>query len=349
MDRIPSDVEVAVRAAGENSRPYAGELPAVYRRARRRRAKRRAAAAFSAVAVVAGLVGGGLAVRQHSQVTPALQPAHRPPVEPTPSGPAQRLVLSGAAGQYVTAQQSDPIELGGGLVVGELTPDGRIVPHQVSGVDDYDKAIVLPDGRMVALGENAAQGQTLLEVELPGGDGVQRDIRRAGEEVSLVAATGTTAYLWRPQGLVAFDLTSGLERLVIHSLSESIAASDVVGDKLVAAESAGPCRPMTFDLVSLSAQRVLPLPRGCRSLDALRLSPSTGRVAVTYRTSNAVRVAVLSTEDGKILADRAAATIGGKAKPVTVDAAWLDERNLSVVAVPSGPGLHVLKPFTIPT
>ncbi|GAB2577993.1 hypothetical protein Aab01nite_10560 [Paractinoplanes abujensis] len=349
MDRIPSSVEVAVRSAGKNRLPYAGELPDIYRRARRRRTRRRAAVAFTAVAVAAGLVGGGLAVRQQR---PDIQPA----VAVTPTGPAQRLILTMASGAFTTAQQTDPIQLRGDLAVGELTPEGKIVPHPVSGTDDTSKAILLPDGRMVSLGPVAGR-EMLLSVEQPGGDLVQRDIQQDHEPVALVAATGTTAYLWRPPGLVEHDLAGGLERLVIQSMSDppsrtlpALDGSDVVGDRLVTAESPRSCRPLLLDLRSLSALRELPVTGlGCRKVIGLRLSPSTGRVAVAYQKKGAVRVAVLSTEDGTILADRPAATADGAAGQVIVDMAWLDERNVRAVAVPSAPGAHLLKPITIAT
>jgi hypothetical protein len=168
-----------------------------------------------------------------------------------------------------------------------------------------------------------------------------------------VAATGTTAYLWRPQGLVAYDLTSGLERLVITSPAREApeddpadppVAADVVGERLVVSRPADPCRPMLLDLTSLSGLRDLPLTSlGCASVTGLRLSPSGGRLAVTYRDAAGPRVAVLNTEDGAVLADQRV-TSG-----TTADVAWQDDRNLRGVAIQVSPEATVLLPFTVAT
>ncbi|MBM2618435.1 hypothetical protein JIG36_23010 [Actinoplanes sp. LDG1-06] len=368
MDQIPRDIDVAVRAAGASSRPYGGELPDVYRRARLRRTRRRAAAAFTTIAVAAGLVGGGLVVRRHTEVVPPVEPA-------VTNWATQRLLLSGAAGQYATAAHPDPVELRGGLATGELTPDGALTTHRVIGGGEDDRVIGLPDGRLLSLGPrdkepdpDRASGMTsMLTIVSPSGDIVQRDVDRA-EPLELLGADATFAYLWRPTGMFAHDLSTGLERLVISALmmdlpdadpAGALDASDVTGDRLVVAERARACEPMVYDIASPQGIRSLPLSSlGCRSVIGLRLSPSTGRLAVTYQDQKGlVRVAVFNTEDGRTLADRAVTSAGNEPgssagdKPgrATVNMAWTDERNLLVVSVPSGPGVHVLRPFTVAT
>ena len=360
MDQIPRDVDQAVRTAGESTTRYGWEVNEVYRRARRRRNRRRGATAISATLAAIGLVGGGLVVRQHSQATPPFEPA----VLTTPSVPAQRLMLSDALGRYLSSVPgAEPVEIGGALAAGEVRPDGSIARHQVIG-DGYDRAIGLPDGRLVALGPGDVEGATglrmLLTLDDPAGEVVQRDVQRPGETVSLVAADATTAYLWRPQGLAGFRLSDGLERLVISSAmldlpetdpAAALTAADVVGGTLAIARESSSCRPELDDIDPPQGLGILSLTAlGCRSTTGLRLSPSTGRLAVTYeKKPGDVWVAVLSTEDGGVLANRHVTTYDSKTRPATVDVAWLDERNVRGVVVPTGPGVHQLKTFTIPT
>ncbi|MBU2668977.1 hypothetical protein KOI35_36245 [Actinoplanes bogorensis] len=350
--QIPREVERAVRTAGESTTRYGWEVGEVYRRARRRRNRRRGATAIGATLAAIGLVGAGIVVRQHAQATRPLEPA----VVSTPTGPAQRLLLAGANGQYLgTRPGAEPIELGA-LSIGEMRPDGGLVPLPVPG-NGYDSVTGLSDGRVVVLGDVP---RTTLTVDDPAGEAVQRDIKRPGERVTLVAANATTAYLWRPQGLAGFDLTNGLERLVMSSAmldlpgddpSAALDAADVVGDTLVLARTSASCRPELNDIDPPQGLRTLSLTAlGCRATTGLRLSPSTGRVAVTYeKKPGDVWAAVLSTEDGRVLADRHVTTFDIKKPPVLVRVAWLDERNVRGVVVPLGPGVHQLQTFTIPT
>nr|WP_221374571.1 hypothetical protein [Actinoplanes polyasparticus] len=361
MDQIPRDIELAVRAAAEAPKGYAGELPAVYRRARRHRIRRRTTAVAGALTVLAGLVGGGLAVRQNADATPPFNPAVAVTTSP------QRLLLSGADGQYVAAQgDPSPARLTGDLRIGELSVDDHLLTHAVEGGGDYDRSIGLPDGRLVSLGpRGTAVGgdsglEMLLTIQAPGRGTQQRNVRQEGQPVSLAAADATTAYLWRPYGLYAHDLSGGLERLVISSAmldlpddnpAGALDAADVTGDRLLIAASSRSCRPLLMSIAPPQGLRFLPLTSlGCRRVTGLRLSPSTGRVAVSYQKSGgAVRVAVLSTENGAVLADREVVAAGGKGTQ-TVDLAWTDERIVRGVAVPvGGTGPHELRQFTIPT
>ncbi|MCY1139224.1 hypothetical protein OWR29_14590 [Actinoplanes sp. Pm04-4] len=347
MDQIPRDIELAVRAAAEDSKGYAGELPGVYRRARRR-ARRRVTAVASAFVVLAGLVGGGLVVRQRQA---AYEPAVAPPA------PAQRLILSGVAGEYEAPQNlPTPVRLGGNLQIGEVSADDHLITHSVVGGGSYDRSIGLPDGRLVSLGPRSG-GAMLLTVQSLGGETQQRDIRQMAEPVALAAADAATAYLWRPHGLYAHDLAGGLERLVISSamldVSEAdpgaaLDAADVVGDRLIIAGKSRSCRPLLLGIDPPGGVRFLPLTSlGCSRVTDLRLSPSTNRLAVTYtKAAGGVRVAVLSTEDGAILADREVAT----ASTCQVRIAWLNERVVRGVTVPPrSPEPQELSLFRIPT
>ncbi|WP_250008718.1 hypothetical protein [Actinoplanes sp. M2I2] len=354
MDEIPRDIQVAVRAAAEAPQDYKGELSTVFRRARRRRARRRATAAAAAFTVLAGLAGGGFALRQRTDAMPLHEPAS--PV------PAQRLLLPGADGIYVAAQgDPSPVHLGDAAQIGELSVDDHLLTHQVVGGGRYTTSIGLPDGRLVSMGPRGAappHGEMLLTVETPGGQTQQRDVTSEDEPVSLAAADATTAYLWRPYGLYARELAGGLERLVISSdmleLPDSdpaggLDAADVGGDRLVIADQDRSCRPLLTSIAPPQGLRFLPLTAlGCTSVTGLRLSPAALRVAVTYRAKGASRVAVLSTEDGRVLADREVATAKGGAAAATVEVAWTDDRTVRGVVVPTGgKEVHTLRQFTV--
>ncbi|MCO8270361.1 hypothetical protein M1L60_07095 [Actinoplanes sp. TRM 88003] len=333
MDQIPRDIDLAVRTAAETTQGYAGELPDVYRRARRRARRRAVAATAGAFTVLAGLVGGGLVLHNRTDATPIHQPD-------APAESGQRLLLSHADGEYV-AGASSPVRLGPATPVGELLPDGRLVTHPVVG-DVFE----LPDGGLVALGPDE-----LLTVQPSGGDRQQRAVPGAGGPVTLAGADATTAYLWRPYGLYAHDLAGGLERLVISSDMLSLPGDDPAGDldaadltpeRLVLADARRSCRPELVSLAPPQGLRDLPLTAlGCDKVTSLRLSPNTGRVGVSYQKADrSHHVAVLSTEDGTVLARR---SVTGPA-----ELAWLTERDLRVVPVPTG-GLHELRQFTLPS
>jgi hypothetical protein len=373
MDEMPRDVETAVRAAARAAGGYTGALDDVYRRARRRRS-RQAAAGFGAVAALLTVVGVGVA----SQRAPST-PAPVPPAAvsaPAPE-PAQRLLLTGATGSYRTAG-SPALKLGNGDPVGELRPDGRLVGHDVVGADSWDRSIGLPDGRTVALGPvDTAPGADRkdgvdvaglkINLVVAGADGavqLQRDVRRKGESVALLTASGTTAYLWRPAGLITHDLVSGAERVLVSRkalgvtdvFDGSVEAADLVGERLVVSRSSDPCEPAILDTRTGAAVTTLRFSDlDCKWVTGLRLSPDGATAAVVYQTSDVdsgFRIAVARIAGAAVLTDREVPATARKPtakqdQQVLTDVAWQDDRTLSVVAVPIGAGILELKPFTI--
>jgi hypothetical protein len=358
MNDIPREVEVAVREAASAAGGYAGGLDGVYRRARRNRRRRLTAVSAG---VAAALAAAGLGV-----VTHPLSDRATPPAQELPAGaPAQRLMLNGAAGVFVVASGLT-IDLSGTTRVGELPPGGEIEPHWVSGADGWDRFAGLGDGRIVALGpENQLPGKPRadgvgieglrinLVVTAPDGTvQVKRDVRRKGEEVSLLTADTTNAYLWRPAGLVAHDLGSGAERVLVPRAvlrDGEIGAADLVGDRLVVSRAAAPCTLAKFDTRSGTAAGKITIPTlACTGVTGLRLSPDGQRLAVMYRKGDPAqgeRVTVLSTADGTIMIDQWAASIGTTVP--LVDLAWQDDHTLRGVVVPTGPGEQMLTPILI--
>jgi hypothetical protein len=375
MNEMSRDVEAAVRAAARAATGYAGALDDVYKRARRRR-RRRAAASFGAVAALLTTAGVGVALQRSPAPPPLLpQPAASVPVPE----PAQRLLLTGAVGTYRSGG-APAVRLGAGQPVGELLPDGRIRGHEVAGADSWDRSVGLPDGRIVALGpldtmpgverEDGADVAGLkINLVVTGTSGaveVQRDVRRKGEPVSLLTATGTTAYLWRPAGLVAHDLAAGTERVLVSRralgvpgvLNGSIEAADLAGDRLVFSRASDPCAPSVLDVRSGAVVGNLRMSIvDCAGVSGLRLSPDGATVAVVYRTSDmdsAVRLALVRTTGAAVLSDSDVAGTEPAAVPkhnkqVMVDLAWRDDRTLRAVVVPVATDAQELKPFTLTT
>ncbi|GIF35958.1 hypothetical protein [Actinoplanes xinjiangensis] len=373
MARISEDVAEAVRTAANAARGYPGDLADVHRRARRRRNRQ---AVLSAAAVVAVLAGAGVGVAsQRQQAAPALPPAATdPPAAAVPSvgpsapsnpapparEPAQHLILRDAAGTYRTEGQA--VELGIGSRVGELRPDWTLVTHRVVGSRNWERLVVLPDGSRVAFGSHDTEPGTRrtdgpdvsgLEYRLvvTGRDGavrLQRDVRRHDEPVMLLTATATTAYLWRPAGLVSHDLETGTERTVVRKASAglgevfgSLRFADLSGGRLVVSRMTDECVPRVYDVATGRLVAELPLTgAGCVAVTDMRLSPDGATLGVVYEHSGAtgpqtravlIRVAdrreLIGSED--LLVDRA------KTSPA-ISVAWEDDHTLRGAIYPVG-------------
>ncbi|GAA4596850.1 hypothetical protein BJY16_002156 [Actinoplanes octamycinicus] len=372
MDEIPRDVADAVRASAQTAKGYAGDLDDVRERARRQR-KRQTAGAFAGVVAVLAAVGAGVTVWR-APAPPATSTAATGQVVAPRSQPAQRLLLDGAAGSYRAGGSA--VTLGGRERVGELAPDGRLITHDVVGADGWDRVVGLPGGGLVALGAHDTMPGTdredgvdvagleinLVVVGADGKVGLKRDVRRTGEAVSLLTATGTTAFLWRPAGLVAHDLGSGRERVLLspsalgvgNLFDGAVQAADLAGDRLVLARERDSCKPRVFDTAARAAVVSLPLPGStCRRVTALRLSPDGTVLAAAYESSAAergIRIALIRVADGTVMSDRAVAGTERAAQAKTgpqVIIAWLDDRTLRAVPVPSGAGTHDVRALAL--
>jgi hypothetical protein len=373
MHEIPTEIDAAVRTEAAEARGYTGGLDNVYRRARQRR-RRQVAGAFTAVIAVLALAGTGVLLRpgrQHALVVPPAGTTSPPSVAAAPP-PAQRLLLSSAIGVYRVGV-GPSITLGGASQVGELLPGDQIAARKVIGADSWDRSIGLPDGRIVALGphdllpgKKRSDGPHVegLEVNLvvTGADGrvqVQRNVRKTGEGVALLAADRTAAFLWRPAGLVMHDLGSGSERVVVtrtelgvsSPLDGSLSASDLVDRWLVISPASSPCSLTLFTDGGATPQLLPVRGVGCEYVNGLRLSPDADRVAVSYQTTSLTTgIAILGISDGTVLGNWQFAEVSGAKKAAAVDMAWQDNMTLRSVAYPVGAGgTQPITPLTMTT
>lgn len=373
MEEIPRDIRTVVRAEASSRAAYSSDLTAVRQRAGRRRRRTTLAAAAGVLAVVAGAGAAVTLNRPAPGTAPTAAQEVAPTGMPARTPPAQRLLLQGAVGFYRTAAMKSAVRLGGRDHVGEVLPTLQMRRHRVQGAGNWDRAVGLPDGRIVALGPRDLQPgvertdgpdvtgleTNLVVVDKTGRLETTRDVRRRGEAVALVSATDTTAYLWRPAGLVAHDLRTGAERVAVPRVrlgvtavpGAPVEAADVGGNLLVLARAQDPCTPAVFDLGSGEVVTDAPMARlGCTAVTGLRISPAADRVAVTYlagRTGDQ-RLAVAGTADGAILSDTLVRPAAGKEQPL-VEVGWLSSREVRALVVPVGPGTHQLVDVVITT
>lgn len=305
---IPDDIAAAVRGAAHAVPASAHELTEVRQRYRRRRSRRIAATAGLATVAV------GLAVAALPMIARDVGPGGSGMVDATTTvaarpnrAPAQRLLVTGGAEVPVGGELPFGIVTGPGIL--EVLPDNSLMRHPVpDGIDVAFDTFAVPDGRLVLLGVHDtkpgvprrdgtfAAGATRPLVVLRNDGTIEstRDVRRPGEDVRLVGATITTAYLERPSGLVAFDLATGAERPVVPAyrpIPTTIEAGtyrrlDVVDNALGVFDrspSAKTCDLAVFDLGTGTrvASSRLTFPPGCAS-NQFRLSPDGRSAALIY-------------------------------------------------------------------
>lgn len=353
MSDVPDNIATLVRDAATAVPGAYGDTEAVVRRARRYRRRRAGALACAVIFVVAGAVTVPvLAGRADRPVLPAVVPTAATPSAPVVAAPAQRLLLT----------RTGEVATGRGLA--ELRPDGSVVQHGVP--DGAGEIVTLPDGRLATLVTTdllpgtkrpdgpGAEAVSIKLVVLKAGGGVERDreVRVKGEQVRLLGATERTAYLARAKGIVAHDLDTGKETVVLPPflLHESEATlfptTDVTGDRLAVAEGTG-TKGCTVRVADLRTGAELPARRistGTCIADHVRLSPDGRLAAVAYLrlSTTEKRLAVVEVATGATLADKPLGT-----RPVTdVDTvnaagvAWSDNRTLRVAVTELPPGAN---------
>jgi len=298
-------------------------------------------AAAAAVVVVSAVTVPVLAGRTGRTDRP-LPPVEAPTSAAVTRAKAQRLLLTTLG------------EVSHESGLAEVRPDGSVVHHKLpTGADDV---VAMPDGHLLTLvttdlqpGTKRADGPGVaglsIKLAVLTADGsVERDreVRIKGEEVRLLGATNRTAYLRRTAGVVAHDLATGKERMVLppsvlnQPASAWFPVTDLTGDRLAVADGNGSkgCTVRVADLRTGEPLPVRGIATGTCIAEQVRLSPDGRRVAVAYLrlSETEKRVAVLDLETGKTLADKPLGT-----RPVrdaeTVKAAgmaWSDNRTVRV-------------------
>jgi hypothetical protein len=275
----------------------------------------------------------------------------------------ERLILRQAIGVY-RSPGSPPTRLGD-ATLGELLPDGGLITHRILGwpFSDFEE---IPGGGFVTLSAGASRtGNELIVTDAAGNVLTRRDVGRPNENVLLISATATTAYLWRWRDVVAHDLATGEERSVISmralglNFGASADSADVAGDRVAVTRGTDPCGIGVFDDPSGREYTKVRVDDGdCERITTFRLSPDSRLLAVVYRSRSTVAgIAVIRIADGAILARRsgavaepsrsASAPRPGLDNPV-VALAWRDDRTLRGVSyLNAGADDYELTPFTL--
>jgi hypothetical protein len=231
---MTDDIADTIRRAAGAVPASRSDLAAVLRRHRAHRRRRAALATVAAVVVVTAVTGATVALHQQRAGGPGQVPATvqqtQPTTQPTTQAATrqeQRLPLD--AGWALGADKD-----GGKVTVPdvrallELRAGERIVTTAAPAgiIDDVRSWIPLQDGRSVVLGgkdlkpgvqrqdgPNVTDFAIRLLVLTPDGQvKQQRDVRVQGQDVELIGADATTAYLYRTPGrIVAHDIASGAE------------------------------------------------------------------------------------------------------------------------------------------
>lgn len=201
-----------------------------HRAHRRRRAALATVAAAVAVIAVTGVTAGLTRQAAPGTQTPATQPPPTHAATPTPAtqARAQRLPLD-AGWALGPDKNGGKVTVHDARALLELRADQRLVANPVPAevVDDIRSWVALDDGRSVVLGgkdlKPGVQRQDgpdvtdyairLLVLSPDAQVKLQREVRVQGQDVQLIGATATTAYLYRTPGRVmAHDLATGAEQ-----------------------------------------------------------------------------------------------------------------------------------------
>ncbi|MFI5488081.1 hypothetical protein [Micromonospora echinaurantiaca] len=361
MAAVPEDLIEAVHRAAQATPPHAADLANVHRRRRARR-RRRAAATAGGLAALVALTGGALPMLADARSAPtpatpsrtSAAPATSPPATPVvPAAvPAQRLVIDVAGETWRGDNGTGPVAGHPGVAAVEVLPDGTVRRHRVP--DGWEQTVASADGRLIGLqltdlrpgvhrrdGPDV-EGLSVKLVVLGPDDSVQtaREIRVRGAGVELLGTDGTVAYLARDGGLVAHDLATGREEMLLRSSTAGVdllAASrtDLKPDHLVEQRTDDGCHTDVRRLTDGKRIARLTLDGLCEN--GLRLSPNGRLVAVPYQRlpdrvgDREQRLAVFDVATGTLRTDRLVGTshrasAAGRIQGV----AWADETTVRV-------------------
>lgn len=357
LSEIPDDLAASLRAAAYAAPPYPGDLAEVRRRRQARRRRRAVTATgLAATGVVAALgipfaVGGAAGSGGEGTDQPAV------------ASPAQRLLLRGdswlvatdgaelpdrpvGAAELYRQYQGQPGVSGRLLPPSEVLPDGSVVELDLDplGIDSVRQLVEMPDGRLALIGqvdrmpdidtddELCFEGIEfpLLVVEPDGSVSTSRDVREPCRTLTLVAADATTAYLVRDSRLVAHDLATGGEQILLDSVEALPADSAGVAyaDGQIVTFVPGPNRSCEDGLalelplqdtddpairvtdVATGATVEHPMPQiDCLgSTELIRVSPDGSYAAVAYELGRMpgnhwVGVALVDVDSGKVVTE----------------------------------------------
>ncbi|GAA4570236.1 hypothetical protein GCM10023176_28350 [Micromonospora coerulea] len=353
MDVVPDDLADLVHRAARTTAPHAPDLANVRRRARVRH-RRRAVATAGGLAVLVAVTAGAvplLAGNHGARPAPPPAPASASPTTAPPPArpvePAQRLMVAVNPNTWrLDAGKGPTVGLRGG-VADEVLPDGSVRRHRVP--KDFTLGAALPDGRLVGLvytdlmpgvrrtdGPNV-EGLSIKLVVLGADDAVQvgREIRIKGRSVELLGADQRYAYLARDEGIVAHELTTGRERIVLRSSTAGVdllaASQTVVGtDRLAEQRTDFRCRTDVRRLTD--GRRIASLTVNGNCQNDLRLSPDGRLVAVAYvDRGRGQRVAVFDIAARALVVDRLIGTTRPAPTPGGIQGlAWADDTTVRV-------------------
>jgi hypothetical protein len=195
----------------------------------------------------------------------------------------------------------------------------------------------------------------LVRLDADGSLIADSNVRVRGEDVVLLGATDTTAYLER--GLpgvdgavvVARDLSTGAES-PLATVPVWSNASDIYSGKLAIAgsDSTGACRLVLVDLAS--AEVSSPPDNSCAAVQSLRFSPDGAQLAVIHGNgpgtpTNEVRLSVRDVASGSLINDWHIGNTGPYGDPDTVcgaatcelidvgGATWLTDGSIEVAVL----------------
>ncbi|GGM16015.1 hypothetical protein ACFFX1_03415 [Dactylosporangium sucinum] len=290
-DELTDELTEAVRGAARAVPPNAPDLEGVLRRHKRRRRRHALSAAAAALAVL--LAGAAVVLREPAPTNPTLDPSPSPVTSTAAAAPGfQRLNLDFRSAQIAGDKtRSVGVQQPPGLL--ELAPDGRTILSVPlpDVVDDARNHILLPDGRTVLLGSKDLKPGTKrtdgvdvtdLEIRLvvlspAGAVTLSRNVRIQGQDVGLVGATATEAYLSRPAGIVRHDLATGAEQ----PLSGAPADTFMIESGLALTLDVTTCQLGVHALATDILMTTLHLPTSsCGTFHQVRISPD-GRLLAT--------------------------------------------------------------------
>ncbi|MEH0821579.1 MULTISPECIES: hypothetical protein [unclassified Micromonospora] len=354
MDVVPEPLTELVHRAAATTPAYPADLAGVRRRWRARRRRRRALLAGGLVALVA-LTGGAVPLLHGRAGIPADGPPAVAGVSspaPAPDRVAQRLVISEA--EWFVPDGSDRPKVGMAAVpAAEVRPDGSVVPYRVP--EGFHLGAALPDGRLVGLvhrggdrprspGANTEKAAIELVLVEPGGR-ERRWRLQARERVGIVGADDRTVYLVRPTGVVARDLSTGVETVVLDSsvVGPNLIDSDVrvTGGRIAVRSEATrtTCLIDVYDLAGRGRRGRVETGLGCQFV----LSPDGTSLAAVHRASadtREQRLGIWDVATGRQLADVPVGTVTGDRATtgLVYGLAWDDDRTVRAVWAQLPPG-----------